>query len=103
MEACNIHSLRQDDQLPLLSRELRRLRVGVAALLEVRSPGSGTTSVGGYTYYWSGRSNGHHLQGVAIAVSGRLRPSVVEVTPVNEHIMVMRLKLSLGFMSLIAV
>ena len=48
-------------------------------------------------------ANGHHLQGVAIAVSGRLQPSVVEVIPVDERIMVMRLKLSLGFMSLIAV
>ena len=75
----------------------------MAALSEVRRPGSGSTSVGGYTYYWSGRSDGHHLQGVAIAVSGRLQPSVVEVTPVDERIMVMRLKLSLGFMSLIAV
>ena len=81
--AWNIRSLRQDDRLPLLSRELGRLRVKVAALPEVRRPGSGMTSVGGYTYYWSGRSDGHHLQGVAIAVSGRLQPSVVEVTPVD--------------------
>ena len=60
--AWNIRSLRQDDRLPLLSRELGKLRVEVAALSEVRRPGSGTISVGGYTYYWSGRSDGHHLQ-----------------------------------------
>ena len=101
--AWNVRSLRQDDRLPLLSRELGRLRVEVAALSEVRRPGSGMTCVGGYTYYWSGRSDGHHLQGVAIAVSSRLQPSVVEVTPVDERIMVLRLKLSFGFMSLIAV
>ncbi|XP_069979450.1 uncharacterized protein [Penaeus vannamei] len=61
------------------------------------------TSVGGYTYCWSGRNDGHHLQGVAIVISNRLQPSVVEVTPVDERIMVLRLKLSFGFMSLIGV
>ncbi|XP_069971661.1 uncharacterized protein [Penaeus vannamei] len=44
-------------------RELGRLRVAVAALLEVRRPSSNTISVGGYNYYWSGHSDGHHLQG----------------------------------------
>ena len=38
-----------------------------------------------------------------MAISSRLQPSVVEVTPVDERIMVMTLKLSFGFMSLIAV
>ena len=75
----------------------------VAALSEVRRPDSSTISVGGYTYYWLGRSDSHHLQGVPMAISSRLQPSVVEVTPVDERIMVMRLKLAFGFMSLIAV
>ncbi|XP_069998879.1 uncharacterized protein [Penaeus vannamei] len=57
----------------------------------------------GYTYHWLDRSDGHHLQGIAIAISSRLQPSIVEVTTVDGHIMVLRLKLSFGFMSLIAV
>lgn len=62
--AWNISSLRQDDRLPLLSRELKRLRVEVAALLEVGRPGSGTISVAGYTYYWLSRYFHHYyLQG----------------------------------------
>lgn len=103
MGAWNTCSLCQDDRLPLLSRELGRLRVWVAALSEVRRPGSSMISVGGYTYYWSGCSDGHHLQGVAIVISSRRQPSVVEVTPVNERIMVLRLKLVFGLLSLIAV
>ncbi|XP_069972314.1 uncharacterized protein [Penaeus vannamei] len=81
----------------------RKPRVKVAALSVVRRPGRGTISVGGYTYYRSGRSDGHHLQGVVIAISSRLQPSLVEVIPVNERIMVLRLKLAFSFMSLIAV
>ena len=101
--AWNVLSLREDEPLPLLSRELSRLGMEVAALSEVRRPGSGMISEGGYTYHWSGRSDGHHLQGVAIAISSRLQPSVVEVAPVDERIMVMRMKHSFGFISLIAV
>ncbi|XP_069979432.1 uncharacterized protein [Penaeus vannamei] len=96
-------ALCQDDRLLLLLKKLGKLRVRVAALLEMRRPGSSTISVGGYTYYWSGHSDSHHFQGVAIAISGRIQNSVVEVTSVDERIMVLTLKLAFGFMSLIAV
>lgn len=49
------------------------------------------------------QSKGHHLQRVAITISSTVQPSVVEVTLVNECIMVLRLKLASGFMSHIAV
>ena len=32
------------------------------------------------------RSDGYHAQGVAVAVSSKLTPMVIEVTPVNERI-----------------
>ncbi|XP_069982160.1 uncharacterized protein [Penaeus vannamei] len=54
----------------------------------------------GYPRYWS---DSHHLQGVAIAISSRVQPSVVEVTPVDERIMALRLKLKFSSMSLIAI
>ena len=56
-----------------------------------------------FTYYWSGMSNGHHVKELAIAISSRLQPSVVEVTSVNESIMRLRLRHSLGFISVVAV
>ncbi|KAG0723374.1 Craniofacial development protein 2 [Chionoecetes opilio] len=45
-------------------------------------------------------SNGHR---VAIGISSKLQPSVVEATPVDERIMRVRMKHTLGFMSLVAV
>ena len=42
-------------------------------------------------------------QGVTIGISSRLQPSFVEVNPVDEFIMRLRLKHSLGFMSVVAV
>ena len=61
--------------LSLLSSELKRLDIGLAALSEVRRPDCGEIMVGGYTYYWSGRSDGYHAQGV-VAVSNKLTPMI---------------------------
>ena len=60
-------------------------------------------SVVGFTYCWSVMSNGVRLKGAAIGISSRLQPFVVEVTTVDERIMQMRLKNTLGFMLLVAV
>ena len=70
--AWNVLSLREDDHLSLLSSELKRLNIAIAALSEVRRPDCGEIMAGGYTYYWSGRSDGYHAQGVAVAVSNKL-------------------------------
>ena len=72
-------------------------------LSETWRPSSGETSSKGFTYYWSSMSNGHHVRGAAIGISSRLQPSVLEITPVDERIMRLRPKHSLGFMSVVAV
>ena len=95
MGAWNVLSLREDDHVSLLSSELKRLNISIAGLSEVRRPDSGEIMAGGYTYYWSGRSDGYHSQGVAVAVSNKLTPMIIEVTPVNEHIMRLRIRHSL--------
>ena len=44
-----------------------------------------------------------HTQGVAVAVSNKLTPMKIEVTPVNERIMRLRICHSLGVISLVSV
>ena len=73
----------------------------MAALSEVRRPDCGEIMAGGYTYYWSGHSDGYHAQGVAVAVSNMLTPMTIEVTPINERIMRRRIRHSLGVISLV--
>ena len=60
--------------------------ISIAELSEVRRLDCGEIMVGGYTDYWSGRSDGYHAQGVAVAVSNKLTPMINEVTPANERI-----------------
>ena len=65
------------DQLSLLSSELKRLNISIAAPFEVQRRDCGEIMVGSYTYYWSGRSDGCHAQGVAVAVSNKLTPMII--------------------------
>ena len=103
MGAWNVLSRREDDHLSLLSSELKRLDIGIAALSEVRRPDCGEIMAGGYTYYWSGCSDGYHAQEVVVAVSNKLTPMIIEVTPVNERMMRLRIRHSLGVISLVSV
>ena len=92
-----------DNHLSLLSSELKRLDIGIAALSEVWRPECSEIMAGGYTYYWSGRSDGYHSQGVAVTVSNKLPPMIIVVTSVNERIMRLRICHSLGVISLVFV
>ena len=67
VSAWNVLSIKDDDHLSLLSSELKRLDIGITVLSEVQRPDCGKIMVGGYTYYWSGHSDGYHTQGVAVA------------------------------------
>ena len=102
MGAWNVLSLRDNGHLSLLSSELKRLDIGIAALSEVQ-PDCGEIMVGGYTYYWSGHSDGYHAQGIAVAVSNKLIPMIIEAIPVNERIMRPRIRHFLGVISLVSV
>ena len=48
-------------------------------------------------------ADGYHAKGVAVAVSNKLFPIIIEETPVNKHIMRQRIRHSLGVISLISV
>ena len=102
MGAWNVLSLRQDDHLSLLSSELKHLDIGIAALSEVRRPDCGEI-MAVVTPTISLVSDGYHSQGVAVAVSNKLTPMIIEVTPVNERIMRRRICHSLGDISLVSV
>ena len=101
--AWKVISLREDDHLSLLSSDLKCLDICIAALSEVLRPDSGEIIVGVYTYYWPGHSDDYHSKGVAVAVSNKLTPMIIEVTPVNERIMRLKIRHSLGVISLVSV
>ena len=74
----------------LLSSELKCLDIDIVALSDVQRPDCSEIMAGGYNYYWSGHSDGYHAQEVAVAVSNKLTPMIIEVTPVNERTMTLK-------------
>ena len=62
----------------------------------------GDISSRGFTFYWWAMNNGARCKEVARGISSKLHQSAVEVIPVDECIMRMRLKYTLDFMSLAA-
>ena len=103
--AWNVRTLRRTGSDVQLAGELARLRISVAALSEVRWPGTGSTSAGGYTFYWSGRPDGWRTGGVAIAVAGHLLPAVDigSIRPISERLMSLRLRHTMGTLTVISV
>ena len=59
--------------------------------------------LGGYTYYWSGHSDGYHAQGAAVAVSNKRTPMIIDISPVKERILRLRIHHALGVISLVYV
>ena len=70
--------------------------IGIAALSEVQRPDCGEIMEGGYTYYWSGRSDGYHTQGVAVASDLTVKDaffatleSVIDQCPKRDSLLVL--------------
>ena len=102
--AWNVRTLRGAGSVAQLSGELSRLRISVAALSEVRWPGTGTTEVGDYTYFWSGRPGGRATEGVAIAVAAHLLRAVDtdSIRHYGERLMSLRIRHTIGVLTVVS-
>ena len=92
-EQCN----RPERRSAIISRELRKYDIDVAALSEVRFPDSGSIrEEGGYTIFWSGRPSGTKREaGVALAISNALTSKLVQdPKPMSDRLMTLRLPLT---------
>ena len=78
------------------------MEIGIAALSQIRRPDCSESMVSGDIDDWSGHSDGYHFQGVTAAMSNKLTPMIIEVTPVNERIRRLRIHHSLGVISLVS-
>ena len=91
------HTDRPERRSAIISRELFKYGIDIAALSEVRFPKSGSIrEESGYTIYWSGKPSGSKREsGVALAISNELIPKLQqEPKPVNDRIMMLRMSLA---------
>jgi len=75
----------------------------VADLQEVRWLDSGEVSIGDTAFIWSGRNDGKHQEGVALAVQRNLMSACVSWSHINERLLRARFRHTARFLSLIVV
>lgn len=99
----NIRSLYMSGKLANVELERCRLKIDILGLSEVRWPGSGQQITKTGTIYYSGRDDSKHEYGVAIIVSPQIAKSVLTFIPINERMMLLRLRTSHRIMNIIQV
>ena len=88
----------------VISRELVRLKVDIAALQETRIAGCGSLTEKEYTFFWLGRDEDEpRVPGVGFAVSNMLVQMVEPGSTKSEHIMHIKLNTDLGPTNLLSV
>ena len=81
----------------VISRELKRLNIDIAALQETRLPSNGSLKEEDYTSFWQGKApEEHRLHGVGFAVRNSLLPSVEPPTEGSARILTLCLTTTSG-------
>ena len=86
----------------LLDLELQRWNIQLTGLQEVRWPDIGTKNVSDTTSLWSGRKDGCHREGVALAIHRKLMTMCVSWIPVDECNLSARFRHTASHISVVA-
>jgi hypothetical protein len=79
-------------QLFQLSQNITQFKLDVLGITETHMPGSGTDILdNGALFIYSGRTDGIKRQGVGIALSKRVKNTLISYTPISERIITARL------------
>lgn len=76
----------------ILDEELASYHIDLVCLQETRWLKQGTHKEKNFTYFYSGNNNNKHERGVAIAVANKLCHNVLDFKPINERLMILRIK-----------
>ena len=87
----------------IISGELKRLNIDIAALQETRLADSGQLREHDYTFFWRGRAADEvRIHGVGFAVKNTLLPSITQPSGGNERILTMSLQTRSGKVNIIS-
>ena len=99
----DIHDIDRLRKTAVISRELDRLNVDIAALQEMRLAGCGSLKEKEYTFFWQGRDDDEPREhGVGFAISNKLVQMVGPGSTKSERIMHMKLNTDLGTTNLLS-
>ena len=90
----NVDTLLQSGRAACIVKEMKRYRIAVAGLQEIRWSGCGELCVDGYKFFFSGRTDNKGTEGVAVCVRSDLVDTVVSYSAISSRIIKVRLAIS---------
>lgn len=88
----NVRSLYAAGKLANVELDMRRLKIDILGMSEVRWPGSGKQTTNSGVIYYSGGTDAFHRYGTAILVSKDIDKSVIEFIPFNDRVTLLKLQ-----------
>lgn len=99
---CDIESIDGVRRSAVISEQLSKLRVSIAALQETRLAECGSIAEAEYTIYWhGGRPESPRTNGVGFAVKKSLVGSIISQSSVSDRICTIRLQIDCAYLTLI--
>lgn len=99
----NIRSLFKAGKLANVEQEMRRMKIEILGLNEVRWPDAGKLKTNHGMIYFSGGNDANHRYGVAVIVAANINHAVADFVPINDRVMLLKLKTNRGMLNIIQV
>jgi len=101
MATWNVLSLNRAASLRKFKEKLTKCRIGIAAIQEIRWPGTEIMDTGDFTILYSGSMKS--VLGTGFVVSKEYKGSIMEFKPINERICTLRIRARFFNITLICV
>uniref|UniRef100_A0A8D8S118 Craniofacial development protein 2 n=1 Tax=Cacopsylla melanoneura TaxID=428564 RepID=A0A8D8S118_9HEMI len=88
----NVKTLNQEGKIHNAIKEMKRMRVDILGISEMRWLDSGDINVDEHRVLYSGRTDGKHEQGVGIILSKEMGKCITSFTPISPRVLLVQLK-----------
>lgn len=99
----NVRSMYQAGKTHDVIREMRRLKISVMGISEMRWPSSGKCRVDGYDVFYSGGDDNHHKNGVGFIVNKEVARCINNFSPISDRVALLQINTKPFILNLIQV
>lgn len=87
----NVKTMAQAGNINNATKEMRRMKVNIMGISEMRWPGVGSVDVDEHRVYYAGTQDGKFLNGVGIVVTKEIAQSVINFVPFSERVLLIQI------------
>lgn len=99
----NIRTIKTEDNLQILTREMKRYRCDIIGLSETHRLGTEEFIREGYKFIGQGRADAIHRSGVGFLLNSKAQSALLEYKPVSDRVICITLRTAIGTATVIQV